>query len=237
MDDALHQGLISSVERDGRRRVPAVSVEQFNAEYLVLRAVASSLGVNVVQLANVGHKAGIPLVELRRANGGSQPVLARSDEPALRAAWHVEADRIASRVSFEEQMAEKRLSHEAALQRYLEELRAAGERLPRISGQPNKVGIAKACRFGRDVLYNFPTVVAMLDAYEREERERPGVRRLSPLEAIQAYLDTLRLAGGPLPRSADGRPNKLAIAKACGVHRNILYNRPELMALLESFSL
>ena len=126
-------------ERDGRRRVPAASVEQFNAEFVVLRTVASSLGVDVRQLANVGRKAGIPLVELRRANGGSQSVLARRDEPALTAAWHAEADRIASRVSFEEQMAEKRLNHEAALQRYLDELRAAGERLPRISGRPNKV--------------------------------------------------------------------------------------------------
>ena len=237
VDDALHQGLISGVERDGRRRVPAASVERFNAEYVVLRAVASSLGVDIRQLANVGRNAGVPLVELRRASGGSRPVLARRDEPVLRAAWHDEADRIASRASLEEQMAEKRLSYEAALQRYLDDLRATGEQLPRVSGRPNKVGIAKACDFGRDVLYNFPTVVAMLEAYDREERERPGVRRLTPLEAIQAYLDTLRLAGGTLPRSTDGRPNKLAIAKACGVHRNILYNRPELMALLESHPL
>ena len=237
VDDALHQGLISGVERDGRRRVPAASVERFNAEYVVLRAVASSLGVDIRQLANVGRNAGVPLVELRRASGLSQPVLARRDEPVLRAAWHDEADRIASRASLEEQMAEKRLSYEAALQRYLDDLRATGEQLPRVSGRTNKVGIAKACDFGRDVLYNFPTVVAMLEAYDREERERLGGGHRTAHDAVKAYLDTLAIEGRSVPRSASGQVNKLAVAKACDIHRNVLYNRPELMALLESHPL
>jgi hypothetical protein len=199
--------------------------------------VAASLGVGVRQLARIGCNAGVPLIELQRPNGISQPVLARKDEPALTAAWQVEADRIANSTSFEAQMAEKRLAYEAALQRYLDELRGTGGALPRVGDRPNKVAIAKACDFGRDVLYNLPTVVSMLDAYDREEREQPGARSLSPLEAIQCYLDALRLAGQALPRSANGQPNKLAIAKACGIQRNLLYNRPELMALLESHPL
>lgn len=77
----------------------------------------------------------------------------------------------------------------------------------------------------------------MLEAYDREEREQPGARSLCPLEAIQCYLNALRLAGQALPRSTNGQPSKLAIAKACGIHRNVLYNRPELMALLESHPL
>ena len=76
----------------------------------------------------------------------------------------------------------------------------------------------------------------MLEAYDREERERLGCGAC-PLEAIQAYLDALRLAGETLPRSTNGRPNRLAIAKACGIHRNFLYKRPQLMALLESHPL
>ena len=236
LDDAMRQGLISSVERDGRRRVLAASVEQFNAEFVVLRVVAEALGVPVQQLANVGRNAGVPLVKLRRAKISFQSVLARRDEPALRAAWHAEAARIASYVSPEERMAERRLNHEAALQRYLDNLRAAGERLPRISGRLNKCGIAKACGFGRDVLYDFPTVDTMLEAYNREERERLGCGR-TVLESVGAYLDALRLAGETLPKLTNGRLNRLAIAKACGIPRNFLYKQPQLMALLESHPL
>lgn len=235
--EAIQQGLIAAVERNGRRRVLAGAVEQFNTEYIVLRALASSLGPSVRHLKNVGQKVGISVIELRRANGGSQPVLARRDEPALRVAWQEEVARIASRASRKKQMADKCLAYEAALHQYLDDLRRTGKRLPRVSNRPNIVGIAKACNFGRDILYNFPTVVALLEAYDQEDWERLGGGHRTAHDAIKAYLDTLAAEGKPVPQSASGQVNKLAIAKACGINRNVLYSRPELMALLGSHPL
>jgi hypothetical protein len=77
----------------------------------------------------------------------------------------------------------------------------------------------------------------MLEAYDREERERLGGGHRTAHDAVKAYLDTLAVEGRSVPRSASGQVNKLAVAKACNIHRNVLYNRPELMALLEGFSL
>lgn len=73
---------------------------------------------------------------------------------------------------------------------------------------------------------------------EQEDRVRTHqVWLFMSVRSLCCYLNALRMAGQALPRSANGQPNKLAIAKACGVGRSLLYNRPELMALLESHPL
>ncbi|OAN46354.1 hypothetical protein A6A04_20635 [Paramagnetospirillum marisnigri] len=64
-------------------------------------------------------------------------------------------------------------------------------------------------------------------------RQRKEVGRVNSLEKLENYLFGLRKTGALLPRRA-GLPNKVVIAKAAGVDRNLFYKK-ECIALLESF--
>lgn len=230
---AIKQGLLDAVDRDGRRRVPAESVDTFNAEYVVLQAVAMAQGTDARPLASLARKAGITVIDLLRPTGVSQPILQRSSEAALIAVWQKEQERRVTLIGRDEQMAERRRDYESALCQYLENLRLVGDKLPRRGGRPNKVAIARSCGFERDVLYSYPSVIAILEAYDQREHSQSGGDCLTVEEKVLAYIDSLTAESKPLPRLANRQLNKLAIAKDCGIHRNVLYNRPELMAALE----
>jgi hypothetical protein len=55
------------------------------------------------------------------------------------------------------------------LKRYLNKLRGSGQMLPRYGGKLNKVAIARACNFPRDVFYKNPEGAAHLKAYASTE--------------------------------------------------------------------
>ena len=116
---------------------------------------------------------------------------------------------------------------------YLNVLRVAGGRLPRRGWKINKFAIARACGFGRHVLVSFPSVAAILAAFEEAERIQNNSDTMDPIAALQHYLGRLRDARESLPRSKRGRPNKLAIARACRFDRDVFYRNPEALALLE----
>ncbi len=67
---------------------------------------------------------------------------------------------------------------------------------------------------------------------ERANRE-PKVVRDS--ERVSVYLRRLRESNEPLPRRKS-RPNLVAIAKACGVHRNVFYEIREIAELLDDYA-
>ncbi|HLL14268.1 MAG TPA: hypothetical protein VK388_04250 [Pyrinomonadaceae bacterium] len=51
-------------------------------------------------------------------------------------------------------------------------------------------------------------------------------------ERLRAYISELRTKGALIP-ARNGKPDKSAIAIACGFNRQTLYNNPEAVALLE----
>lgn len=234
VSSAIEKGLLSAIDREGRCRVPAESVVSFNANYLLLKTLASFLEANTRSLTNLARKIGVPLIELARPAGGSQPILRKESKEILVRAWQKELRENEGKVSREEQLSEKHIGYETALECYLEKLSSTGGKLPRRAGRPNKVAIAKACGFEREVLYNIQNVVTMLEAFDQQERSQPEGCCMTPHEKLSAYVESMAAKGLALPRLGTGRLNMLAISKASGVHRNVFYSRPELMALLES---
>lgn len=68
---------------------------------------------------------------------------------------------------------------------------------------------------------------------EADNPSKSGQQRgVENVESLRAYLDDLRSKGGFLP-SRKGKPDKSAIAIACGFDRQTFYNNPEAIALLE----
>jgi hypothetical protein len=108
--------------------------------------------------------------------------------------------------------------------------------LPRRGGIPNKAVIAKACSFDRSVFYSQGTVNRLLENFDKEEQAQVSGRPLKDIDALRAYLEKLRRATTRLPQCSNGRLNKQAIAKACGVNRKFFYNSPEAIALLHSYN-
>ncbi len=53
--------------------------------------------------------------------------------------------------------------------------------------------------------------------------------------AVRLYLAELRALGDPLPRRG-GKPQRQAIAKACGIDRNAFYNNPEIVRLVDNYA-
>ena len=56
----------------------------------------------------------------------------------------------------------------------------------------------------------------------------------SHVAALRGYLERLSASGELLPRHG-GQPNRAAIAAACGMHRQVLYQNPDCAALLGMF--
>lgn len=221
---AIEFGLLKEKTINGKNRVSAESVVEFNSEYLPLSKIAKKLDTLTKHLWRMCQKHGYAVLELRRPNkGGSQPILPLSLEQAVICTWEKEqlAALMKSRGSRHQAQVE-------SLRAYLERLGDRGERLPQHDGFPNKAAIARACGFNRDVLYDDPEAIAMLGAFAAHESSR------TPAAAVQSYLRELEQRGEKLPLR-DGKPNKTAIAKACGFHRNVLYSNAQAIDLLNSF--
>ncbi len=235
VSNAIAQGLLVCKERNGRLRVSARSVECFNAEYVTLSRISDEIGTLAQHLLRRCGRHGIPVILVSRPNDqSSQPILARTWEPELMRIWRMEMEQRSRNAAVN--LPEDRQSlRENALRKYLEDLGYSGRRLPRRAGVPNKAVIARACGFSRDVLYDCPTVIKLLDDFDRDDRRQPGSDCLNAIGRFRRYLNALQETGVALPRWKADQPNKVAIAKACSFHRNFLYENSEAIALLDAF--
>jgi len=76
---------------------------------------------------------------------------------------------------------------------------------------------------------------ARLDEIFQTMRSAPQIPvRPSAITALKQFLTNLKETGAPLPRRG-GKPNKRAIAKACGFDRNMLYTNFEAVKLLNLY--
>lgn len=71
-------------------------------------------------------------------------------------------------------------------------------------------------------------MLADFEAWERAQCQVP----IDPVASLRKYLKGLRDTGALLPRNG-GRPNKLAVARACEFDRNVFYGNPEALQLLQ----
>lgn len=77
----------------------------------------------------------------------------------------------------------------------------------------------------------------MLNEYQKAEACREGLTsRRTPIEALTAFLDSLKESEMPLPMHGS-HPNIRQIAKLCGIKRDWFYVSPELQQMLGQFNL
>ncbi|WP_144243607.1 hypothetical protein [Azospirillum argentinense] len=100
---------------------------------------------------------------------------------------------------------------------------------------PNKVAIAKAAEVDRNFLYENESI-ALLKSFDAEDCKRASIRKRDDLAALNSYLAEIKRQRILLPRMRGRKPNKRAIAAACGFRRNIFYSNPTVAAILEDFA-
>lgn len=230
--DAIEKGFLSAVDCDGRRRVSASSVALFIQKYVPLSKIANSLGSLTQHLWRMCNQLQIPVVVFSRSNNsGNQPIIARESEEFLIKTWKAEREAKAQK-----SLKSRQNTHEESLLQYLDSLQNEGKPLPRRAGLPNKVAIAKACGFNRELLYSSEALIALVDEHSRNELNLLNRKSLDPLSLLKDYLENLEKTGTPLPRAKNLQASKQAIANACGFHRNVLYNHAEAIAVLDKYA-
>jgi len=121
------------------------------------------------------------------------------------------------------------------LRTYLEECSHPGKRIPRYGSRPNRRAIAKTCGFDRDEFNKDPALAKLLDDADLSEENREVDEPLTPIESLRSYLAECLRSGRPIARNR-GKPNKAAIAAACGLSRHFLDRHPVAKRLLEQIS-
>ena len=83
------------------------------------------------------------------------------------------------------------------------------------------------------MLYAYPAVVALLEEFDRNERQSGAGE--APFEMLKRYLNRLRVSGQSLPRYG-GKVNKVAIARAGNFSRDTFYKDPGVAAYLNAYA-
>lgn len=216
----VRQGFLEVVNRKAWLRIREESVAAFTAQFIATVEVAHQEKVSPQFLVNECREAGIELITAMTLAG--RPIryfVRRTDLNKLCFPLAIRA--LKERKSPNPQG--PRLDAKWVLSEYFDRLRRNGEPLPRRRHTPNKRDIAKACGLDRSCFYTIPEAAALLDAFDHEDRERTAVEKLDNVGILRRYLAQLSESDTPLPRSWDGKPNRRAVAAACGFHRNVLY--------------
>jgi len=229
----VHQGFLEALPGIAYLRVTEASCAVFGGMYVSANEVAKRHAVGIRRVLGVCAAAGIEMLAAERPGERSgQHFLKRSDEAAITAEI---LRRKNEAVIVRQRQEVGRVNSLEKLENYLLSLRKTGALLPRRAGLPNKVAIAKAAGVDRCLFYK-KECMALLESFDAEDRNRASIEKRDDLAALKRYLVEIRCQGILLPRMAGGRPNKRAIAKACGFRRNIFYSDPTVAAALEDFA-
>jgi hypothetical protein len=82
---------------------------------------------------------------------------------------------------------------------------------------------------------DLPQLLERWNLYAESRPKSHANKKEECLGALRTYLQDLRNNGKKLPRQIAGRPNKVAIAAACGFSRHVLYAYPAVITLLDEF--
>jgi len=218
--------------RLNKNRVTRASVKQFSLEYIPLSFLAEQLNTSAKRFLVLCRKTGIDVLCISRTNGIVAGFIKREDQEELIKKVQLNPTREQKR----EVARNKHIGSLAKLEHYFDSLRENGTTLPRCRLVPNKREIAAASGIVRNIFYYTPEAVAMLDKFDAEERQLKGIKKRDDLGDLQHYLEHLKKNKSMLPRHQNAQPNKVAIAKACGIDRSIFYTTPDAVAIIEKYA-
>jgi len=152
-------GLLEGVKAKTRTRITESSIGLFEDAHVSLAGLAKNLDTSTCRLLRQCEQHGIPTEAYRRRGGApSQPFISRDYVYAVLA------------LPRRKTLAQARARSVTKLQQYLDSLRQSGQALPRRGQKPNKREIAEASDINRDVLYDNPEAVYMLNAFDESEQ-------------------------------------------------------------------
>lgn len=215
--------LTASPAREGTR-LTRESFEEFARDFVPLGKIARERNTTSYRLKKLCTQANIPVLLVPRPSGPPVSFIQYSHLDALTATANLHP----SSEQVRKAKAEMGRSTIATLRDYLNSLQNRQGQLPIRAGKPHKKAIAKACGFNRNVFYVNLEAISLLDAYFAHENT---VR--SAISALRGYLEGVQDRQEQLPIRA-GKPNKKAIAKACGFSRNVFYSNLEAISILDA---
>ena len=221
---AIAAGLLRSVEIRGRKFVTLESIQDFDRAYVALARLARPLKTTTRRLLRCALSNGIPVTQLKWRENSAQPIIRRTEQNSLLAAFR--------RDMVKPTKASPAATATRSLQQYLTRLQAKDADIPRRGSKPNMSAIAKRCGFDRYLFWQKPQLFEQVREFDERMRSVGKVR--SPLQKLTDYLDGLRKQGKAL-QMWKGRPNELAIARACAISRDSLRS-PELREQLFAFT-
>ena len=218
--------------RPNRNRVDHESVKEFLSLYVTLSSIAERLCTSSRRLLDLCRKSGIDVLCIPRKQGVITPFIKYEDQKKL-----IEQEQLnPTRTERREIANQNHMTSLSKLKKYFDSLNESGILLPRRGLIPNRREIAAASGIVRNIFYDNPEAVAMLDKFDKEERQFRGIKKRDDIGDLQQYLESLKSSNSILPRYQNAQPNKVAIAKACGIDRNIFYSNPEAAAILKKYS-
>jgi TniQ len=219
---ALKAGLLEGTKVGELIRIPVASVARFRELYVAVVHMAVQMKRSVRRLTRFIERNGLKVIYLARIGSGiTQPVILREDQSLIKEMWNEEWVKEASRKRVPP--ADMESDRMATLTKYLERMKARGKKLPRHGGKLHRSAIARACGFHRNDLYAREQLTHLLVEADLAERKQNGLELLKPIQILGYYLAECHRTRKSIPRTPNGKPNKLAIATACGIDRNIFY--------------
>ena len=228
----LHEKYLKNVARGKSVRIDADSVEQFAHRYVPLARCAADWATSSPRLKQICSQSRIKVLEIAHHENGKSPFIKRRDTQLLHEAFNDD-----NRASSAEAPKATKPDPVDQLRAYLQNLIDTDQPLPWRGGLPNKMAVARACGFDRDVFYTNPEAIELLSDFVREESHRriaAGDFADRPIARLRGYLERLKQSGESLPTSC-GRPNKSVIAGNAGVDRDLFYRSSEAARMLDDF--
>ncbi|MFM0721163.1 TniQ family protein [Paraburkholderia strydomiana] len=229
----LHEKYLKNVMRGKSGRIDADSVEQFAQSYVPLARCAADWATSSPHLKQICRHARIKVLEIAHYENGKSPFINRRDTQRLHEAFNDN-----SRARSAGTPKETKPNPVDQLRAYLQNLADNDQPLPWRAGLPNKIAVARACGFDRDVFYSNPEAIGLFRAFVRKERDRriaAGDFADGPMARLRSYLERLKQNGESLPTCC-GRPNRSVIAGNAGVDRDLFYRSGEATRMLETFA-
>jgi hypothetical protein len=228
----LHGKYLRNVTRGKSVRIDADSVGLFAQSYVPLARCAADWATSSPRLKQLCRQARIKVLEIAHYENGKSPFIKRRDTQLLHEAFIDD-----NRTKSDRTPKETKPNPVDQLRAYLQNLADNDQPLPWRGGLPNKIAIARACGFDRDVFYTNPEAIGLFRAFVHKERHRriaAGDFADPPIARLLGYLEQLKQSGESLPTRC-GRPNKSVIAGNAGVDRDLFYRNNEATRMLEAF--
>lgn len=213
------------------RNISSESVRSFGALYVALNDLAKRTGSSSRALGRKATAHGLKLVLIKCRRGVTTPFICRSEVTLLQESVEQQQSSAAQRLK----QRRNRISTSGKLSQYFDSMHQAGTPLPRSGRTLNLSTIAKAAGICRNLFYKNQEMREILVAAEREDARKHGVDSRPDLEVLKSYLDELQKSKELVPIGRKGQPNKLEVARAAGVDRNIFYQSEAANRLLSTY--